>query len=721
MHELLYSGRLLALTTDDAQVQHEAVSFLQRLVEPVLVVSIHGPAHSGKTSLVRRLFDLHDDDTATEGVWLYVTRVNFQNATYLAIVDRPGFRESPLDRLLYLIFASLSSAVVHHVDGHLSATTLDQFAIFGAKQGQSDAPLPSDYDFPQSPKLLWVLQNVSTSELKQHVQESGLSLQETEEAYLCNALAALPEDSPGVGFVRLLGKVFPDQGCFAVPPRESEAFQKRVEKLSRVFTQSVHNRYLDSIVLNGPLIGVLMASMLARRDNISTVFRGQVWKDTIFSCCHNVVENGVKLYKFWMSERLGSIVDIADVEPLQSTLASSPEKPAVVELPCEHQVLLDAHDVAKRKAKATLRTIPVQSEKQKVLFKKLFRDSVESVLGTIWDENDRISSEVCQATLAALHTTMSEQIDLRFALSPQNDRDSYSCQSADFKRFYHRYQANLFKLMIEYTDQAKGPVKKQELAKFMHNVIRPQLAELSDTLEKVRRHDVDEVQADIATKEQEIKELNNQQRLYQELTTDTQKDVNRQLVEGAELHALRKEALVQAINDLTKMHAMATEQKDLLEEAAFVSVQLPEQKVIEAAQDKKEEVTELQGYLIKQGGGGNVLNLLGRKNWKRRYFILIGANLIYAKTKDDYERGKVIKELSLTGCRIDPSRDAGEGLDITPGKAAHVFALQRGLFEKNSKKRSSAADTGRIFKLRAQNIQERDIWIDKLRQAAGGY
>lgn len=35
---------------------------------------------------------------------------------------------------------------------------------------------------------------------------------------------------------------------------------------------------------------------------------------------------------------------------------------------------------------------------------------------------------------------------------------------------------------------------------------------------------------------------------------------------------LRKEVLVQAINDLTKMHAMATKQKDLLEEAAFVSV-----------------------------------------------------------------------------------------------------------------------------------------------------
>jgi len=35
---------------------------------------------------------------------------------------------------------------------------------------------------------------------------------------------------------------------------------------------------------------------------------------------------------------------------------------------------------------------------------------------------------------------------------------------------------------------------------------------------------------------------------------------------------LRKEALVGAINDLTTMHAMATRQKELLEEAAFVSV-----------------------------------------------------------------------------------------------------------------------------------------------------
>ena len=115
-----------------------------------------------------------------------------------------------------------------------------------------------------------MLQNVSTSELKEQMQ-SGLSQHEIEQEYLCNALAALPEDSPGAEVSRLLGTVFPDQGCFAVPPKESEAFEKRVEKLLRVLTQSVHNRYFETIVLNGPLIGALMVSMLAHRDSISKV------------------------------------------------------------------------------------------------------------------------------------------------------------------------------------------------------------------------------------------------------------------------------------------------------------------------------------------------------------------------------------------------------------------------------------------------------------------
>eukprot|EP00644_Phytophthora_capsici_P004362 jgi/Phyca11/7195/fgenesh1_pm.PHYCAscaffold_17_\ len=646
--EVLFSGQLLAVTADETsathvQIKKEAISFLQRLAEPVLAVSFHGAKGSGKTALVQSLLGLETEHIEENGAWLYVKRANFPNAKYLAVLDRPGFGDNTeLDMLLYSILAGLSSVVVHHVDGPLTPAAVDQFAFLASNAEGSDGP-PA-YTFPQAPKLLWVLENVTTGELKEQVQETGLSLQEVEQTYLCNALAALPEDSPSAGFSKLFETVFPDQGCFAVPPRGTETFEKRVEKLSRVFTDSIHNRYLKGVVLNGPLIGSIVVSMLAHRDDVFKAFKGRIWKDSIHNCCLNVVENAVKLYKLRMSERLGTIVDIADLKGFRPALATAEGHQEIVE--------------------------------------KLFRDLVESVFATIQEENNRISSELCQSLLFSLHTKMTEKVDAHLVLGPQDDDDGYSFQSTEFK--------------------------KEELAKFMHNTIRPQMAELSEKLDKIRQHDADVVEEMIEKKEEEVEEFNSKHRMYQKKATNAQEDVNRQLVEVAKLQALRKEALVGAINDLTRMHTMATKQKELLEEAAFVSVQLPEQKVIEAAQEK-------------EGAGGYVLNPLGRKNWKQRYFILIGANLIYAKTKDDYERGKIIKELCLTGCKIDPSRDAGEGFDITPGKSAHVFELQRGLFEKNSKKRSSASDSGRVFKLRAQNIQERDVWIDKLRQAAGGY
>ncbi|KAG7394503.1 hypothetical protein PHYBOEH_005082 [Phytophthora boehmeriae] len=721
--ELLFSGQLLAVTADETsaahvQIKKEAISFLQRLAESVLVVSFHGAKHSGKTSCIHSLLGTTDQGTTeTDGVWLYVKRVNFPNAKYLAILDRPGFRDTQLDVLLYSILAGLSSVVVHHVDGLLTSEAVDHFAFLAANEDGSE--IPPSYAFPHSPRLLWLLQNVSTLALKEQVQETGLSLQETEQTYLCNALAAQPEGSPGENFSKLFQSAFPDQMCFIIPSRESDAFEKRVEKLTRLFMDSVHNQYAKGVVLNGPLIGSIVVSMLAHRDNVFRAFRGRIWKDTIHNCCLNVVENGIKLYKLRMSERLGSIVDISDLKGFKPALSAAQGRKELIKLPCEIEVLHDIHDIAKREAKATLRTMPVRSGKLSNLLKKLFRDLVESLYTTIQEENNRVSSELCQSLLATLHAKMTEKVDGHLLLSPEENDDAYSFQSTEFKRFHHHFQTHLFDLMSDYTDQAKGPVKKAELAKFMHEMIRPQLVEYSEKLEKIRQHDVDVVEESIQKKEEECEEFNAKHKMYQKQTTTAQEEVKRQLVEVAKLHALRKDALVGAIDDLTSMHAMAARQKELLEEAAFVSVQLPEQKVIEAAQDK--ETTELQGYLIKQGGGGNVLNPLGRKNWKQRYFILIGANLIYAKTKDDYERGKIIKELCLTGCQIDPSRDAGEGFNIVPGKKAHVFELQKGFFEKNSKKRSSAADSGRTFKLRAQNIQERDVWIEKLRQAAGGY
>ncbi|KAI9915883.1 hypothetical protein PsorP6_007777 [Peronosclerospora sorghi] len=254
---------------------------------------------------------------------------------------------------------------------------------------------------------------------------------------------------------------------------------------------------------------------------------------------------------------------------------------------------------------------------------------------------------------------MTEKVDAYLMSNNPKAQDSSSFQSTE--------------LRFERVINAINAMKKEELSKFLHKVIQPQIAVYSEKLEKVRQHDV-------------------KVRMYQKQAMDAQENVNTQLVEKAKLQAHAGDGY---------------KAKKILEEAAFVSltqVQLPEQNVIKSAQDNK------------QGGGGNVLNPLGWKNWKQRYFILSGTNLIF----EDERRLRAWKNHQGANCRIDPASDAGVGFNITPVKSAHVFALQRGLFEKNNKKRSSAADNGRIFKLRAQNIQQRDVCIDRLRQAAGG-
>lgn len=72
----------------------------------------------------------------------------------------------------------------------------------------------------------------------------------------------------------------------------------------------------------------------------------------------------------------------------------------------------------------------------------------------------------------------------------------------------------------------------------MHNVIRPQLAEFSEKLDKIRQHDENVVEEEIQKKEEEVEIFNAKQKMYQRETMDVQEDVNRQLVEGAKVHAV---------------------------------------------------------------------------------------------------------------------------------------------------------------------------------------
>lgn len=55
--------------------------------------------------------------------------------------------------------------------------------------------------------------------------------------------------------------------------------------------------------------------------------------DLIYNCCLNVVENGVKLYKLRMSERVGSIFDTSGLNGVvKQALASAQESQELVKV-----------------------------------------------------------------------------------------------------------------------------------------------------------------------------------------------------------------------------------------------------------------------------------------------------------------------------------------------------------------------------------------------------
>lgn len=192
---------------------------------------------------------------------------------------------------------SACSVVLHVVDGELTDAAIEQFAHLARDESEED-PTPKMgmrrtstvyvlllgstmsllltrellliTVFPQSPKLMWLLQNTTTSMLKERVQGKNMTAQDAEAAYIRDVLAS-QQSGPNALLCDQLQAAFPDQTCFPLPKEGTEAFTKRMEKLVRVLLESERNRYAKGAVLNGPLFESILVSMLAHRDNVFQV------------------------------------------------------------------------------------------------------------------------------------------------------------------------------------------------------------------------------------------------------------------------------------------------------------------------------------------------------------------------------------------------------------------------------------------------------------------
>jgi hypothetical protein len=190
----------------------------------------------------------------------------------------------------------LQSVVLHVVDGEMTDAAIEQFAYVTRDESEGDSAPKMGMchlhhslyymvnffssllthctltlaAFPQSPKLVWLLQNTTTSTLKERVQGKNMTAQDAEAAYMRDVLAA-QQSGPNALLCNQLQTAFPDQTCFPLPDENTESFTRRMEKLARVLLESERNRYAKGAVLNGPLFESILVSMLAHRDNVFQV------------------------------------------------------------------------------------------------------------------------------------------------------------------------------------------------------------------------------------------------------------------------------------------------------------------------------------------------------------------------------------------------------------------------------------------------------------------
>lgn len=120
---------------------------------------------------------------------------------------------------------------------------------------------------------MWLLQDVTTGDLKERVGEKKISAQDVEQIYFQQVIAEQTPYSENAILCEQFLSVFRDQSCFAMPSANSPAYPKRLDKLSRFFAESERNRYMKGVQLNGALFCSILVSMLAHKSDIFQVRR----------------------------------------------------------------------------------------------------------------------------------------------------------------------------------------------------------------------------------------------------------------------------------------------------------------------------------------------------------------------------------------------------------------------------------------------------------------
>ncbi|OQR93013.1 hypothetical protein ACHHYP_03040 [Achlya hypogyna] len=685
------------------ELNTDAIEYLRDKYDPLAVFSFVGPQGSGKSAFVQELIRASKPDGTDyvmeptpedAGVWMYIEETEYAHAKHVAYLDIHSYGGNKhIDAQLFSLAALLSSTVFNVSIGGINDSA---FAQLGFLEAAVD--ILGDSATGHLPPLQWVVRDLPTKEVKAIVGSLVDPSTDIDQLYLHAVLD--PKTSPFRSHLswQILTNLFPKRTCTILPAATSPAYEKKAARLGKTLVEKSRLSTLHGVPLTGSIVASVLELLIDQQRGIVDVLDG-AWPSIVQAAVLDVIEVAMTQYKAQVDAQLPTSHD---------------DTTAPIVLPCDPSVLRNLHDDACLAAQPVLTRATNMGSDGAASAKAMFARLADAHLAAWLARNDALSKAMCVGLLQTLHTEV-EQSMLAKLQRPEDDPLLFS----DFKGLFRFYSIQVQQMIARYATEAQGPQKMVQLAAFYSTLMPKYVLYLTDLGEHRLESETIASTLMLDRSKGALQQALDAKETAKESIKTTQAQVQAGLLVTARMEKRLREVIDDALEGVSLLYDAAKLQGETLEREAFINVERTAERVLEVTQKTRSEDDELlEGYLIKQGGGG----VFGRKNWKQRYFVLHRSLLSYAKTKDDYERGKILKELSIVGCDVRESMDAGEGFEIWPplGGQGTVYDYKQGMFssEASTARRKVDSDSDRKFYLRATTVEIKEQWVQRLRLAA---
>ncbi|KAM9687369.1 uncharacterized protein ACIGJ3_004830 isoform 4-T7 [Trichechus inunguis] len=410
---------LIENQNEQLMVNPKALKIPDKISQPVVVVAIVGPYHTGKSYLMNRLagqnhgFRLGSTvRSETKGIWMWCVPHPSKPDHTLILLDTEGLGDvkkgdTKNDSWIFALAVLLSSTFVYNSMGTINQQALEQLhyvteltELIRTKSSSGTEEVDDSTEFVGFfPDFIWTVRDFSL-ELK--IDKSPI----TEDEYLEDALKLIPAGrNPKIQNSNLprecIRRFFPKRKCFVfdrptsdnsflyqieeVPEHQLDCnFQMKLKKFrSYIFSHAKTKTVREGIIITGKRLATLVETY------VNTINSGAV------PCLENAVttlaqcENSVAVQK------------AAD--------HYSKEMAQCLRLPTDTlQELLDVHAACERKAIALFMEHSFKDDKRE--FQKNLLDIIGEKMEDFVLQNEEASDKYCQAELKQLSEPLMENI-----------------------------------------------------------------------------------------------------------------------------------------------------------------------------------------------------------------------------------------------------------------------------------------------------------------------